>query len=158
MLTKIKLPLSLRRCLWGILSILLVWYLIFGHKYQFIYNKGNSMEPTFENKEWIITQKKSSLAKNWSPNRFDVVIIEENKNENLCKRVIGIQGDKIKINKGIIYLNGKKISDSYGNAELSDTLEEIVVPENSIWLIGDNRQKSWYGILPIDKIKGLVIF
>ena len=158
MLTKIKLPPSLRRCSWGILSMLLAWYLIFGHKYQFIYNEGDSMEPTFENEEWIITQKKSSLAKNWSPNRFDIVIIEENENENLCKRVIGIQGDKIKINKGIIYLNGKKISDSYGNADLSDALEEIIVPKNSIWLIGDNRQESWYGILSIDKIKGLVIF
>ena len=158
MLTKIKLPSSLRRLSWGILSLLLVWYLIFGHKYQFIYNKGYSMEPTFQNEEWIIAQKKSSLSKSWSPNRFDIVIIEENKNENLCKRVIGVQGDKIKVEKGIIYLNGKKLNDSHGNTSESDNIEEITVPPNSVWLIGDNRDNSWYAALPVNKIKGLVIF
>ena len=37
-------------------------------------------------------------------------------------------------------------------------LKEVKIPEGFAWVIGDNRNLSWYGMVEIKNIKGLVIF
>jgi signal peptidase I len=139
------------------------------------------MEPTHSNGEWIIIEKRNYLPKNWTPDKYDIVVIEENGySENLCKRVIGVAGDKVEIKKGYIFLNGKKLKDPFGKGRISFYLTdenddylyywgtnnrvikyadqgETVIPEGFVWVIGDNREISWFGLLPTKNIKGLVI-
>jgi signal peptidase I len=162
-------------------SLFIIWAVI-GHRYRFTYNKGESMEPAYYNGEWMIVEKRNKLPKDWIPDKYDVVVIEDKgEGENLCKRVIGTPGDKIEIKEGYIFLNGEKLEDPYGNnRRLSFFLcdgdgkdlyywgtnekvvqyvnqEQITVPKGYVWVIGDNRTVSWFGQLPLGDIKGLVI-
>jgi len=166
--------------LWRVAALFLFLYVIFGYQFRLTYNKGESMEPTYSNGEWMIVEKRNCLPKNWVPQRHDVVIIEENGlNENLCKRVIGTPGDKLEIKKGYIFLNGKKLQDPFGKGAISYYLtdendedlyywgtrgrvvqyvdqKQMTIPKGFVWVIGDNREASWFGLLPIKNIKGLV--
>jgi len=172
---------KLRGPLWLIAVCLFMVWAVFGYKYQFTYNKGNSMEPTFSDGDWIIIQKKNRLPKSWKPERYDAIVIADEKTgENLSKRIIGISGDKIEIKEGHIYLNNNKLKGPYGHGRIFVQLvdendkdlhywgtderviryidqEAAMIPEGCVWVIGDDREISWYGILPIKDIKGLII-
>ena len=163
-------------------ALFLFLYIIFGHQYRLTYNKGESMRPTYSDGEWIIVEKRNYLPKNWTPDKYDVVIIEEDGcNENLCKRVVGVPGDKIEVKNGYIFLNSKKLKDPFGKGRISFYLTDendkdlyywgtndrviqyvssgqITIPKDFVWVIGDNRKVSWFGMLPIKNIKGLVAF
>jgi len=79
------------------------------------------------------------------------------------KRVIGLEGDVIKINnKGNIYNNGNLIK--FDNIITKNQIEEIIytVQEGSIFVLGDNRQNSidsrTYGSVKIEQIIGKAIY
>ena len=179
-LTKSK----LRQPLWLIAICLFVVWAVLGYKYQFTYNHGESMEPTYSNGDWIIVEKAKVLPKEWSPDRFDVVVIlDEATGDKLCKRVLGMAGDGVEIKDGIIYINNNKLEDPFGRGkvlvylvdenddnlrywegpEAGQPVTKLInqkfkeIPEGHVWVIGDNREMSWYGLLKIKNIKGLVI-
>jgi signal peptidase I len=167
--------------LWRIAALFLFLYVIFGYQYKLTYNKGESMEPTHSDGDWVIVQKRNNLPKNWTPSRYDAVIIEEDgHNEDLCKRVVGVPGDKLEIKEGIIFVNNKRLKDSFGRGKMSYYLtdendkdlyywgtqdqvvkyinqKQITIPKGHVWVIGDNREISWFGMLPIKNIKGLIL-
>ncbi len=149
----------IRTPLWLLAACLFVVWAIFGHKYQFAYNKGGSMEPAYSNGDWIIVEKRNHLRKSWRPDRYDVVLINDPESaDNLCKRVIGLSGDTIEIKEGIILLNDEKLKDPFGRGTVQLVDEkQIAVPKGFVWIIGDERECSWYGILSIKNIKGLII-
>lgn len=83
----------------------------------------------------------------------------------LVKRVIGLPNDHIQINEiGELYINGEHfyedyVEDSYTNINSSGIdymYIDIIVPENSVYVMGDNRSESIdsrsFGCVPIDKI------
>lgn len=65
------------------------------------------------------------------------------------KRVIGVAGDKVKIEDGFVYLNDKLISEQYilkgrstfGGDAIRDC-QEVQVPQNKYLVLGDNRKVS----------------
>lgn len=67
----------------------------------------------------------------------------------VLKRVIAIGGDTLEIKEGIVYLNGQPLKEPYtakahstfGEAYLQDC-KEITVPQNSLFIMGDNRKGS----------------
>jgi len=175
---------KMRAPLWLVAICLFIIWAILGYKYQLTYNEGESMEPAYSNGDWIIVQKRERLPKNWEPDRYDVVIILDKQLEDtLCKRVIGIAGDTVEIKEGLIYINEKKLEEPFGQGEIlfylvdenGDTLRywegpqagqpavKLIdqkfeeVPKGYVWVIGDNRELSWYGLLKIKNIRGLII-
>ena len=72
------------------------------------------MEPTYFNKGWLITEKNYGK----SPHRYDVVVVKVD-GEKLCKRVIALEGERVKIKNGYIYINGKKRTDPYGSSNIT---------------------------------------
>ncbi len=87
--------------------------------------------------------------------RFDIVVVDEG-DEYLIKRIIGLPGEKIEYKNDQLYVNGKKVKDSYGNGETDDF--KISVPKNSYFVLGDNRLHSldsrFFGSFKKSKILG----
>jgi signal peptidase I len=166
------------RALRFLVLCLVVMYLMFGYRYRVTYNLGESMHPTYYDGEWIYVQKRKNLPRNWTPSQLDVIVVKGD-GDTLIKRVIGIAGDTIAIQHGRIILNGEIYKDPYTNQNITFWLEdeetrikkprkewlflnadtkEEAIPEGFIWVIGDNRHLSWYGLVKIKDIKGLVVF
>lgn len=82
-------------------------------------------------------------------------------NEQLVKRLIGLPGDTIAIRGGQLYRNGEAVNildlPLYGF-----DVDEYVVPDNCIYVLGDNRANSldsrYYGGVPMTHISGKVIW
>ena len=81
---------SFRSFLWFLVALLFAIYLLFGYKYKFIYNYGQSMHPTYKHGEWIIIER---IPKNWTPSKGDVIVFQ-NGWEKLTKRVIALPGEE----------------------------------------------------------------
>lgn len=144
------------------LSIFVVFYLFLIQPHEI---KGSSMEPSFHNSEYILTDKISYRFRD--PERGDVIIFKAPTNQDVdyIKRIIGLPGDRVKIQAGVIYINGKKLKESY----ISDSTNllpgnflqegiEIAVPERKLFVMGDNRQHSSdsreFGPIPMQSIIG----
>jgi len=97
------------------------------------------------------------------PKRGDVVVFESPKEEGLIlvKRLIAIPGDHMRIKKGFVELNGKRLDDFNGASldyyeqldghryhiqrkaeEMRDEKLEFTVPANHYFMMGDNRDHS----------------
>lgn len=148
------------------LSIFVVIYLFIMQPHEI---KGNSMEPNFSNNEYILTDKISYRL--YTPTRGDVVIFKApvNPDVDYIKRVIGLAGDRIKIQNGSVFVNGEKLTEDY----LKDSTYlfpgsfmaegvEIIVPPEKLFLMGDNRPHSSdsraFGPVPMDTIIGKAFF
>ena len=76
-------------------------------------------------------------------NRYDIVVFQypDDPSELFIKRVIGLPGDKIEIENGSVYANGKKLRDDFVKNRSYDS-GTYVVPKNSYFMMGDNRPNS----------------
>ncbi len=107
---------------------------------------GHSMEDTLSDRDNLIVDKISYRLHD--PERFDVVVFPPREEENTfyIKRVIGLPGEKVKIDAaGTIYINGEPIEEHYGtevilNAGLAS--EEITLGDDEFFVLGDNRNNS----------------
>ena len=63
-------------------------------------------------------------------------------NQALIKRVIGIPGDKIEVKNGHLIRNGTLIDEPWVVEKIKYDMEQIIVPSNSLWVLGDNRNNS----------------
>lgn len=71
--------------------------------------------------------------------RFDIVVVNEG-NEYIIKRVIGLPGEKVTYKDNQLYINNKKVKDKYGSDVTNDF--SIKVGKNSYFVLGDNRTNS----------------
>ena len=74
----------------------------------------------------------------------------------LLKRIIALEGDSVEIKKGLIYVNGLRITGKFSNDEIPEDKNKMTVPKDCVWVIGDNRSLSWYGLVKIENIVGTV--
>lgn len=139
--------------------------------------KGNSMEPNFHHYDVVLMNKAAYIFS--KPEYGDVVICrydELNSKELIIKRVIGVPGDVIDIelnedNKAAIEftlsINGEILEEDYinGTMEQSGDCEyPFTVPENSYFVMGDNRNSSsdsrrkQVGAINLSEIDGKVVF
>lgn len=111
---------------------------------------GSSMYPTFKDKEYLLSYLLDVRLDKYK--RGDVVVFHSpvELEKLYIKRVIAIEGDRIMIQEGKVYLNGQQLDESaylksdvqtYGGAFLQDGVE-TVVPQGTIVVMGDNRPYS----------------
>lgn len=132
---------------------------------------SNSMQATLLSGDYIIASKLAYLDA--SPLYGDVVIFNHqnketlNKKSRYIKRVIAIAKDKIELNKGKLYVNGKIVKESYvldnnNKTQYSLNMPIIRVKDNHVFVMGDNRDNSMdsrrFGSIPIDQITDKATF
>ena len=83
------------------------------------------------------------------------------------KRVIGLPGEHVEIKDGGVYINGQKLEENYlqdyvVTTDLKGVFVDVVVPENTVYVLGDNRGESVdsrrFGCIPVEKIEGKAVF
>ncbi len=121
---------------------------------------GFSMKPTLQDGEYILVSK---LAyKLGQPQRGDIVvfIFPVNPAEDLIKRVIGLPGDTISVQDGVLSINGVTMDEPYINAPPAYNGTWKVSP-GELFVLCDNRNDSrdshQWGLLPIGKVIGKAV-
>src|SRR5215472_5033169 len=117
--------------------------------YQPVKVEGTSMEPTLENQERIFINKFTYRFGLGDIQRGDTVVfwypLEPSK--SYIKRVIGIPGDRVRIEDGQVFVNGRALVEEYVPKENFDPSswnrgDETVVPESQYFVLGDHRNSS----------------
>ena len=118
---------------------------------------GQSMEPTLQSGEFVIVNK---LAYKLSaPELSDVIVFHYPRDPKIeyIKRVIGLPGDVVKITNGSVMVNEQQLDEPYIKAP-PNYQAEWTVPEDSLFVLGDNRNNSSdshnWGPVPIDYVIG----
>lgn len=110
---------------------------------------GSSMFPTFHSGDYIITNKLSYRF--GDPQRGQVVVFKNPREESqdFIKRIIGLPGERVKIQNGNLYINGERLKESYLNSNITTSPgaflkegEGVIVPEGRYIVMGDNRLAS----------------
>ena len=125
---------------------------------------GASMQPTFQNGQYLIVDQ---LSYRFSPPEHgDVIVFKYPKDPSkyFIKRVIGIPGDTLSINGNVITIinktheQGVKLSEPYVAKMTPNGAETEVLGTDEYFVMGDNRDNSSdsrvWGILPKDFIVG----
>lgn len=139
--------------------------------------KGQSMSPTFEDRDYIFTSKVNYRVD--KPKNGDVVVFRspQNKDIEYIKRIIGLPGDTIVFRNCEpvqqkdcdVELNGQTLNEAYIQQKtplLYNSMytkdEEITVPDGQIFVMGDNRGGSLdsriFGPVPLTDVIGVVFF
>lgn len=119
-----------------------------------------SMVATLEPNDLVLVEK---ITYRFSkPHRGDVVVFipPNNPNDKYIKRVIGLPGETVLIQNGVVYINGKPLKEPYVDSPMSD-MPEVKVPYDSVFVMGDNRSVSFdsraFGPIKISSIIGRAV-
>jgi signal peptidase I len=112
--------------------------------YQPVKVEGTSMMPSLEDQERIFVNK---FVYRLEPiERGDVVVFRypRDPSKSYIKRVVGVAGDRIRIEAGQVYVNDQPLTEDYVPSAYIDmrSYPEIVVPTNSYFVLGDHRSMS----------------
>ena len=122
---------------------------------------GDSMEPSLHNGEFVVVNR---LGYRFGmPQHGDVIVFHfpRDPEQEYIKRVIGLPGDQIRVADGKVYLNDQPLDEPYIYARPAYT-GSWVVPDNQIFVLGDNRNASSdshnWGMVPLEYVIGKAIF
>ncbi len=144
------------------IAALVVVALVFALLFRVVSVDGASMTNTLQHGDRLLL---SSVS--YSPAYEDIVVITRTQDAPLIKRVIGLAGDRIRIDAatGIVYRNDAPLAEPYvrgGFTPNNGMTEELTVPEGHIFVLGDNRSDSLdsriLGPLSLENVVGKVMY
>ena len=127
--------------------------------------EGSSMYPTLVNHERLVVDKLSYFVTD--PKKGEIVVFRFPKDQtrDFIKRVIAVGGDTVEMQQGKVFVNGKQLNETYiyhndpKGKNISD-YRKVVVPKDTIFVLGDNRNNSEdsrfadVGFVPLKLVKG----
>lgn len=129
-----------------LLIVLLITYLFVRYVGQRTEVVGSSMESTLQDGDNLLVDKISYRFSD--PERFDIIVFpyQYEKNTYYIKRIIGMPGEKVRIDEeGKIWINGVLLEETYGREIIQDpgiAYSEILLEEDEYFVMGDNRNNS----------------
>ena len=140
-------------------SVLIIVFL-----YQPVRVEGTSMLPRLEDSDRLFINK--FVYHFEGIHRGDVVVFHypRDPEKSYIKRVIALSGDRLRIDQGQVYLNGKRLREAYVPEEYRDTksMPETVIPDDEYFMMGDHRSISSdsreFGPVDRDLIYGKAVF
>jgi signal peptidase I len=140
-------------------SVLIILFL-----YQPVRVEGTSMLPRLEDHDRLFINK--FVYHITSIERGDVVVFHypRDPSKSYIKRVIALPGDRLRIDHGLVWVNGKEVLESYVPDMYRDThsYPESIVPDDSYFMMGDHRSISSdsreFGPVERDLIYGKAVF
>ena len=147
------------------ISIFIV-VLVFTFIFRIVIVDGSSMVPTLENGQRLVI---SHLF--YTPKQGDIVVVNSTGlNKTIIKRVIATEGQTVDIDfdKHTVTVDGKVLDEPYINEPTArndgGNTYPFTVPENTIFVMGDNRNESTdsrnaiVGCISIDDVLGKAVF
>ncbi len=137
--------------------------------YQPVKVEGTRMTPTLTDQERIFINKFTYRFGLGSIERGDTVVFwyPQDTSKSYIKRVIGIPGDRVRVEGGQVYVNGSALAEGYVPPENRDFSSwrdgrEQTVPDGRYFVLGDHRNQSsdsrMWGYVPRDNIYGKAVF
>lgn len=146
---------------------------------QSFYIPSGSMEPSLLPGDYILVNKfiygiripfvNVRMFSYKGPKRGDVIVFiyPKDPSKDFIKRVIGVQGETVRIIEGKIYVDNMPISDPWGYFDKKEppgfiqaveNFGPVVVPDRCLFVMGDNRNNSedsrFWGVLSLDDVLG----
>lgn len=144
------------------------------------YVEGFSMEPTlyrgqvllvsrlgisgFTREAYASTHSDEAVhAEGWVPPRGAIVTFYHpaNPGETLVKRVIGLPGEEISIDRGVVSINGRRLDEPYVVYRDNVSVPRQRIPQDALFVMGDNRPESGdsrlFGSVPRANLLGVVV-
>ena len=144
-----------------VLAVIVILFL-----YQPVKVEGTSMMPTLDDQERIFINKFVYRLHFGQIDRGDTVVFwyPGDISKSYIKRVIGIPGDRVAVERGVVMVNGQALVEDYVPPEYRDQSEMPVrsVPPDEYFVLGDHRSssndsRSW-GMVPRRYIYGKAVF
>ena len=106
---------------------------------------GSSMETTLSDKDQLIVDKMTYRFRD--PKRYDIVVFPYQYQDNTyyIKRIIGLPGETVQILSGMVYIDGMRLDEHYGNEIMENpgiAEEPLTLGEDEYFVFGDNRNNS----------------
>jgi signal peptidase I len=146
--------------LWSVLAYLFISHFVM----MAVQIKGASMSPTLLDGQRYILFRCPYLWR--TPRAGEIVVIRDPEDHQLSiKRIIALPNQQIMIDRGGVYVNGKKFDEPYLTAEAArasvhKTVDKLTLGPNQYYVMGDNRDCSAdsriYGPVPKNGILGLI--
>jgi signal peptidase I len=140
-------------------SVLIITFL-----YQPVRVEGTSMLPRLEDHDRLFINK--FVYRITAIERGDIVVFHypRDPEKSYIKRVIALPGDRLRVDRGLVWLNGNPVPERYVPEEYKDSrsMTEIVIPDGSYFMMGDHRSISSdsreFGPVDRDLIYGKAVF
>lgn len=105
----------------------------------------SSMETTLSDKDQLIVDKMTYRFRD--PKRYDIVVFPYQYQDNTyyIKRIIGLPGETVQILSGMVYIDGMRLDEHYGNEVMENpgiAEEPLTLGEDEYFVLGDNRNNS----------------
>lgn len=133
------------------------------------YIPSDSMVPTLQVGDRLVVEKISYRFR--LPATGEIVVFDPPqqlqiqgyaKDQAFIKRVIGLPGQEVKVQKGKVYLNNQPLEEDYIAEPPNYQWGPQIVPQNQLFVMGDNRNNSndshVWGFLPIRNVIGHAFF
>lgn len=165
-----------RSSLWGAISwfrdlvfSVLIAVVLIVFIYQPVKVEGTSMMPALTDQERIFINKFTYRFGLGEIERGDTVVFwyPQDVSKSYIKRVIGVPGDRIRVDGGQVYVNGAALAENYVPPDERDYSswregQEQIVPAGKYFVLGDHRNQSsdsrMWGYVPRENIYGKAVF
>jgi signal peptidase I len=147
-----------------LIILIIAFTLVFGFVRPFVLEAfqvpSESMIPTLQVGDRFMANK--FIYRFIEPKRGDIIVFRsvEGGEEDLVKRVVGLPGDEVTVQNGVLSLNGERQEEPYLNKRSPDSgfYGPTRVPEGHVFVIGDNRGNSrdsrFFGPVPMENVEG----